>query len=296
MYNPLYQPGLPQPSYGFQTQPIISTGLPQPSYGFPTQPILPQPSYGFPTQPTFAMTPTQQPSFPLGGSLEMAQPIEEEPPTPKVIEESQRPTAYVSRIQGVEPSDVPPEVAEYRRLSREERALRMTNPRLLEVMAMRCTGCKKVVKQLPIENSLRSGKSLREVMDEQNYERICCRKQIQNEPVVVNIQKEMASEQSTINKMRNLSIASTAAALTGRGPIGVMTPSTGGIRILDEAPPGLVQEGMQIFGLSGDPTQQGGVYFTGLGESFLENRYQTGDAYEMQINQLGLDQNEEDEY
>lgn len=277
--------------YGQQLPNIQSLGIP--TYGLPSQYMgMPQqassiPTYGLPSQymgmsqqVPFGMEPTNvssstQPAYPLEGNIEMGPTIDEEPFTPQLPEESQRPTAFVSRIQGVDNSYIPPEVAAYRQLSKEERSLKMTNPRLLDVMAMRCTGCKKVIKQLPIEDALRSGKSLKDVMDQQGYVRICCRKQIQNEPVVVQIQNEMKLGRRNIDKMNNLSVSTTGV---------------GNIRILNEAPPGLAHEGVQIFGISSDPLeQQGGLYFQGgIAGGFTEgNRYSTGDAYEMYLNQLG---------
>lgn len=156
-----------------------------------------------------------------------------------------------------ETSQVPPEVAEYRRLSSEERALRITNPRLLSVMTLRCTGCKKVIKQLAIEEALKSGKSLKQVLDEQDYVRICCRKQIASEPVVVNILKETSEQQSTIDKMRNLTLLTTAATTIGRS--GTIQPTESTIRILEEMPPGLIQEGLGL-------RDQGDICFIPLSE------------------------------
>jgi DNA-directed RNA polymerase subunit N (RpoN/RPB10) len=210
--------------------------------------------------------------------------------TPQYIEEGQR---LVNRIQPTITTNVPPEVEEYRRLSKEERSLRITNPRLLSLMAMRCTSCKKVIKQLSIEEALRSGKTLREVLDEQDYIRICCRKQIQSEPVVVNIQKEMDSQRRTINRMNNLSINSTAAALMGRSP--AINPLPSGIRIMNEAPPGFSQPKIQIIGHTTNTTQQEQIYFPGSGESFLESRQPAGDAYNMYMGQLDGN-GSEDEY
>jgi DNA-directed RNA polymerase subunit N (RpoN/RPB10) len=182
----------------------------------------------------------------------------EEPPTEleqhQLIEEGQRPTVFVSRIYGIEPSEVPPEVAEYRRLSKEERALKIPNPRLLMTMPLRCMICKKVIKQLAIEEALKSGKTLRKVYDEQGYIRMCCRSQIGGEQVVVNLQNEMASQRSTMN----LSIAS-----TGFGP----TPIQPGVRIIDSASSGFVEGPC--------PT-----------ESFMESNYRPEDAYNLYIKQL----------
>jgi DNA-directed RNA polymerase subunit N (RpoN/RPB10) len=259
--------------YGQQLPNIQSLGIP--TYGLPSQYMgIPQQA-GFSMEPTNVSSSTQQ-SFPIEGTIGMGPVIEEESFTPQLPEESQRPTAFVSRIQGVDTSYIPPEVADYRRLSKEERSLKMTNPRLLDVMAMRCTGCKKVIKQLPIEGALKSGKSLKDVMDEQGYIRICCRKQIQNEPVVVSIQNETALGKRNIDKMNNLSVSTTGL---------------GNIRILNEAPPGLANESVQLFGLTSNPLQQGNLYFQGIGGGgFTEgNRYSTGDAYERFMSQLDED-------
>ena len=287
------QISLPQ-STGFGSGPLNITVPAQPQFGAPPQPQ----QFGISVAP-FGLGPASLSNVTPG--IEQTIPPEESTQLPErqPLEESQRPTAFVNRIYAIESGDVPPEVVEYRRLSKEERALRMTDPRLLGAMAVRCTGCKKVIKQIPIETGLRSGKSLREVLDEGNYIRICCRKQIQNEPVVVNIQKEIGAEQSTINMMRNLSIASTAASITNRGPIsgtfGLNVPQSG-IRIVNEAPPGLIQEGIQISTLGSDPSEQGrgGICYAGLTESFMETRPQTGDAFEMFMGQLETNEDVDD--
>ena len=279
-----------QPQQGFMTNQLTNT---QPTTNqlpsFNTQPMTNQlPSFNTQSGFSSALPPIAQYQ---PNNLQSSLPTEiEQPPTQleqiiQPIEENQRPTAFVSRIYNTDISmPVPPEVLEYRKLSREERALKQTNPRLLTAMAIRCTDCKKVINQLNIERALLTGQSLRDVMDSQNYIRICCRKQIQNEPAVVNIQNQMATQQNTVNLMNNLTLANTSAALTGRNSFNTLVPIQSKMRILDSAPPGMVQDSIQIFGQNN----------IAIGDSFAgASPMQMRDSYSISVSNLNHDNADE---
>jgi DNA-directed RNA polymerase subunit N (RpoN/RPB10) len=301
-YQPVVQSGFPnalppvvQSGFPNALPPVVQTGFgmmqqlsssPVVQSGFPNA-LPPVVQTGFGMMQQLSSSPVSVPSLPI----EVEQPPNQFEQIIQPLEENQRPTAFVSRIYNTEVKTVPVpyEVEEYRRLSREERALKQTNPRLLTAMAIRCTVCKKVIKQLKIEEALLSGQTLRQVMDSQDYIRICCRKQIQNEPAVVNIQNQMASQQNTINMMNDLSISSTAASLTGRstfntsafGPV----PSQSKIRILNEAPPGMVQESVQLYGPNASTI--------GISDSFAgASPMQIKDSYTMSVASLNHDNDE----
>lgn len=181
--------------------------------------------------------------------------------------------------------NVPPQVAEYRQLSREERALRMVNPKLMATTAMRCYTCKKPIRQLALEELLRTGQSLARTMDELGYDRICCRDLITGEPAIVNLIKGLDQTNATINRMRHLTISNTAPSFTDRGTQFSSAPnySGTGIRIVTEAPPGQMTLGLQC-----EPSQivgTGGICI-GIGESFAEEPVHTGDAFEYFMNEL----------
>ena len=267
---------------------VQSTFPPVQSTFPPVQSAFPQslpPVQSFIPQTSFAPLERYQPTDNSSGMLQQLNAeIPDEPiQVVQAVEKSQRPTAFVSRIYN-SPSviEVPQEVEAYRKLTREERALKQTNPRLLTAMAVRCTSCKKVIKQLSIEDALLSGQTLREVMDNQGYIRICCRKQIQNEPAVVNIQNQMALQSNTINMMNNLSISSTASALMGRRTFNSAIPSK--IKILDSAPANLIHESIQLVGSN----------TIGISDSFSgASPIQMRDSYSMSVENLNRDNADE---
>lgn len=196
------------------------------------------------------------------------------------IEQSQRPAAYVSRVQPTQVRPVPPEVMAFRQLSREEQILRAGNPREIALMAPVCYSCGKPIIQVDIEEELKKGTPLRQILDQQHYIRMCCRKQIQEEPVVVNLLKQRQQQQAIVDRMRNLSLENTGAALINRASLPTGPELSGGnARIVTEVPPGIAQETIPL-NLRGD------ICLTGLNESFVEERIPTGDVFEYFMSRL----------
>ena len=178
-------------------------------------------------------------------------------------EQRQRPTVFVSRVT---PSiiQLPERVVEYQKLSRSEQLLQIRSPHELAVMVMRCYGCKKPILQVQIEQGLRSGKTLRQVLDDLDYIRICCRKQIQEEPAIVYIQKQQAEITKVKEKMENLSIFNTGLSVN-------WAPSETGAQIVNEAPPGVIQSSVLLTRLEDfSPSSADPNCFTALNESFVE--------------------------
>jgi len=100
----------------------------------------------------------------------------------------------------------------------------------LSTMPMVCYGCGLPMRHLSILNALHGGKTLREVMDELGYQRICCRKVIQAQPSLLKLQKQLANNQYIDQRLAALTLESTA-------PNYRATTHVGGLQIIDEAPP-----------------------------------------------------------
>lgn len=64
----------------------------------------------------------------------------------------------------------------------------------LDLMPVRCYACGETIRQIAIEESLRSGRSLRETFEELDYPLLCCRDLIRSQASVLNIEKEQQRE------------------------------------------------------------------------------------------------------
>lgn len=62
-----------------------------------------------------------------------------------------------------------------------------------DLMPVRCYSCGEVIRQLAIEDRLRSGMSLRETLDDLDYPLICCRDLIRAQVPVLRIEREQAN-------------------------------------------------------------------------------------------------------
>jgi DNA-directed RNA polymerase subunit N (RpoN/RPB10) len=275
------QPQINTPAVQFQPQiqvPAVGLGS---LGGEPSAPIqIPQGGPSPPPDQELAVSPPQ----------ELVEPVRET----VAVEQSQRPAAYVSRAQPTQVRPVPPEVMAFRQLSREEQVLRAGNPREIALMAPVCYSCGKPILQVDIEDELKKGTPLRQILDQQHYIRMCCRKQIQEEPVVVNLLKQRQQQQATAARMRNLSLENTGAALVNRTSLPVGPGLLGGnARIVTEVPPGIAQETIQL-DLRGTVPKGQEVCLTGLNESFVEERVPTGDVFEYFMSRLE-DRGDDDE-
>lgn len=116
----------------------------------------------------------------------------------------------------------------------------LTNVSFEEIssMPMQCYGCGKPLRHLSLIEALTSGQTLAETMNALNYQRLCCRKLIQAQPAIVALQKRLEID-------RNIGQQLAALTLESTGPVGFRE---GGLQIVDEAPPGLVQEGLYFPG------------------------------------------------
>ena len=106
----------------------------------------------------------------------------------------------------------------------------------LDLMPVRCTGCGKPIRQLAIEDSLSSGKSLRQTMDELNYKKICCREEIKSQPAVI---KQLKQVEEYAKIARNLEMQNLFLESTGEAPRTLRSP---GLVILDDVPPDFPEE------------------------------------------------------
>jgi DNA-directed RNA polymerase subunit N (RpoN/RPB10) len=135
---------------------------------------------------------------------------------------------------------------------------------------MRCYGCGEVIRQIAIEDSLKSGRSLKETLDQLDYPLLCCRDLIRGQVSVLEIEKRKAAEARI--QATSLTLASTAQPSTfSLGP----GRSVSQLRVIDEAPPGTVETGI-VF-----PSIEGGFGpIIGSEESFLQEGTSPGDAYQ----------------
>ena len=93
--------------------------------------------------------------------------------------------------------------------------------------------------QTHIENALREGKQLKDVMDELSYVKICCRRTIMGSIVIVQLQKQLEHERKVIHLLSNLTVADTGLSSQLTSVRGKPEPQ---ITILEEAPPGTVED------------------------------------------------------
>mgnify|MGYP002623923682 CR=1 FL=1 len=103
-----------------------------------------------------------------------------------------------------------------------------------ELMPVRCYTCGNPLQQLLIEDSLNRGVSLAETLDRLGYVKFCCRSKVQAAPVIVELVKRQQRMGNVANQLQRLTLANTAPAFSG--PMS-LAPISGGIRIVDQAPP-----------------------------------------------------------
>jgi len=148
----------------------------------------------------------------------------------------------------------------------------------LDLMPMSCYSCGKVMRQLAIEESLKTGRTLRETMDELNYQRICCRTLIMESPSLVRLQKTL-QDHAQID-LTNLTLEATEARLPGDLSgffVGeTLFEPTDDLTVVDEAPPGALT----------DLGQVDQICFTGQGPSLLEPTEHVN-TFQFFMNQLG---------
>jgi DNA-directed RNA polymerase subunit N (RpoN/RPB10) len=104
----------------------------------------------------------------------------------------------------------------------------------VSMMPMRCYGCGEAFRHGLIIESLKSGKSLKDTMDQLKYRRLCCRNQLLVQPSIVKLQKKIEHDQVVDRQLSQLTLESTAPGYQGH-------VSTSALQIIDEAPPGMSQ-------------------------------------------------------
>src|SRR5579875_2534113 len=109
----------------------------------------------------------------------------------------------------------------------------------MHLMPVRCYTCNKVLKQVEIENALKSGKNLRDVLDELKYRKICCKMRIMSSIPIVQLQKELETKKLIETKLEenNLTLEDTGSIENVEFPIVTGTK----IRILDNYEPGMME-------------------------------------------------------
>src|SRR5665648_162676 len=109
-----------------------------------------------------------------------------------------------------------------------------------ELFPIRCIGCGEVIFQLALEDSLNRGVSLKDTLDQLGYQKICCRSDIQAVPEVQRLLKRQQRSANIGSQLQRLTLANTAPlagfSFEPRSPVS-LAPMTGGIRIVDYAPP-----------------------------------------------------------
>ena len=149
----------------------------------------------------------------------------------------------------------------------------------LDLMPMRCYGCGEVIRQIAIEDALKSGRNLKGTLDQLDYPLLCCRDLIRGQVSVLEVEKRQAAEARIRNAPLNLATTSRPSTFslgTGR--------STAGLRVIDESPPGTVETAISF---SQPPV--GGELITGSEESFLQEGATPGDAYQYFMMQTQTD-------
>lgn len=98
----------------------------------------------------------------------------------------------------------------------------------IALLPVRCWSCGKVIVQDPIEDSINSGKTLRDTMDQLGYNRICCRRTIQTSPRIVYLINQQEASNKVVNYLNGLPVEITGVSTA---PIDL----GGNIRILENA-------------------------------------------------------------
>jgi DNA-directed RNA polymerase subunit N (RpoN/RPB10) len=114
----------------------------------------------------------------------------------------------------------------------------------LALMPAICYSCNKRVFQLRIERELEMGKSIAQIMDEQGYVKICCRRTILTSVPVVHLQQQLAHQQQIINQMGNMTVEETGLPSyphLNRVDLG------GSLQVLESVPPGVGPIGILPF-------------------------------------------------
>lgn len=140
----------------------------------------------------------------------------------------------------------------------------------LALMPMACYSCGKIVRQLAIEDALRSGKTIAQVMNEMRYQRLCCRNTVTTAPSIIKLQKEL--EQASRFDIEQLGLEETDIGTVSSFGLG------GFIRPMNEGELSLIEEGNQQLvivdeaptGTITGPGTPGAFSFTGQGESLVQ--------------------------
>jgi len=190
----------------------------------------------------------------------------QQPPSGEIVAAEEQPE-FVLTTQQLKPAA---RVTRSRERIQQAQTILATEFTELDLMPVRCYSCGKVLQQLVIEQSLKSGQSLRETMDQLGYRRICCRSIIMASPSVVKLQKLLNSYEQTARALQNLTLAGTSGMVAQQFPI--EPENIEGAHILESVPPSI--------------PQQGGICFPQADETFLESGTIGPDAYEYFMRQL----------
>ncbi len=179
----------------------------------------------------------------------------------------------------------------------QERNIYAGMPPDLALMPISCYSCLKMMYQTTIEEALEEGKSLKDVMDELGYQKICCRRTIMTAVPIVALQRRLQHEQQAnqlfrgglsqlsieetgppAGYMRSLDTTNYDFSNNGRVQLG------GNLQILDQAPPGSTASS---FCLSDLTAGQFGLVTEGAGEGDIN-------PFEHYMQQVGQDDQDGD--
>lgn len=82
-------------------------------------------------------------------------------------------------------------------------------PLELGLIQVRCYSCGQILIQDDIENGLKSGKTLAQVLDESGYITICCRRTIMESDYVVDLIEKLQQDKNIISNITELSVEET---------------------------------------------------------------------------------------
>ena len=119
-------------------------------------------------------------------------------------------------------------------------------PMELALMPVRCWSCNTLMYQIQIENGLKQGKTIQQVMDELKYRKLCCRRTVTTAVPIVGLQKQLEQEKRVLSQLNQLSVVDTGVPVLPLNTTSSMAEGVsrgrvqlgGNIQILDTAPPG----------------------------------------------------------